>query len=101
MLKNYFLIMWRGLVKNRAYSFINILGLAIGMGVMLLISLWMLDELSYNKDFPTYNRVVRVSWRTGSGIWRVSLRSLPFLSAVSVCSGWPVSWRSSGSRRSG
>ena len=32
MLKNYFLIMWRGLVKNRAYSFINILGLAIHGG---------------------------------------------------------------------
>ena len=60
MLKNYFLIAWRSLVRNRVYSTINVLGLAIGMGVVLLISLWVLDELSFNKGFPTYNRVVRV-----------------------------------------
>src|SRR5580692_5684197 len=60
MIRNYFLIAWRSLKKNRVYSAINISGLAIGMGVVLLISLWMLDELNYNKGFATYDRVVRV-----------------------------------------
>ena len=60
MLKNYFKIAWRSLVHNRVFSIINILGLAIGMGVVLLISLWIWDELSYNKDFAHYDRIVRV-----------------------------------------
>ena len=32
MIKSYFLIAWRGLVKNRVYSFINMMGLATGIG---------------------------------------------------------------------
>src|ERR1700735_3038147 len=60
MIRNYFRIALRGLVKNRVYSFINILGLAIGMAVVMLIGLWMRDELSYNKEFPNYDRIVRV-----------------------------------------
>jgi len=60
MLKSYLLIAWRGLVKNRVYSAINLFGLAIGMAVVLLIGLWVQDELGANKTFPTYSRVVRV-----------------------------------------
>ncbi len=60
MIKSYFLIAWRGLVKNRVYSAINVTGLAIGMAVVLLIGLWVFDELSYNKGFEHYDRIVRV-----------------------------------------
>ena len=60
MIRNYFRIALRSLVKNRVYTFIYILGLAIGMAVVMLISLWMWDELSYNTAFPTYDRIVRV-----------------------------------------
>ncbi|HTR30908.1 MAG TPA: ABC transporter permease, partial [Puia sp.] len=60
MIKSYLLIAWRSLVKNRVYSAINLFGLAIGMAVVLLIGLWVQDELSYNKTFSTYSRVVRV-----------------------------------------
>ncbi|MDP4246099.1 MAG: ABC transporter permease [Bacteroidota bacterium] len=60
MLKNYFKIAWRNLAKNRAYSSINIFGLAIGMTVALLIGLWIADELSFNKSFANYDRVLRV-----------------------------------------
>jgi putative ABC transport system permease protein len=60
MIRNYFRIALRSLAKNRVYSFINILGLAMGMAVVMLISLWMRDELSYNKEFPNYDRIVRV-----------------------------------------
>jgi ABC-type antimicrobial peptide transport system permease subunit len=60
MIKNYFQIAWRSLVKNRVYSFINILGLAIGMAVVMLIGLWIRDELNYNKDFANYDRIVQV-----------------------------------------
>jgi putative ABC transport system permease protein len=60
MIKNYFRIALRGLVKNRIYSFINIMGLAIGMAVVMLIGLWIRDELNYNKDFANYERIVQV-----------------------------------------
>ena len=60
MLKNYFKIAWRNLVKNKAHSFINITGLSVGMAVALLIGLWIDSELSFNKDFDNYNRVAQV-----------------------------------------
>ena len=50
----------RNLVRNKAYSAVNILGLSAGMGVALLIGLWIWDEVSYNKNFDNYNRIVRV-----------------------------------------
>jgi len=59
MLTNYFKVAWRNLVKNRVYSSINILGLAVGLTVALLISLWITDELDYNKNFSNYNHIVR------------------------------------------
>jgi len=60
MFKNYFKIGYRNLVKNKGYSFINIGGLAIGMTVAMLISLWVYDELSYNKFHSNYDRIGHV-----------------------------------------
>ena len=60
MLKNYFKIAHRNLIKNKGYAFINIGGLAIGMTVAILISLWIYDELSYNKYHKNYERIVKV-----------------------------------------
>ncbi|NCD71347.1 ABC transporter permease [Mucilaginibacter agri] len=60
MLKNYFKIAWRNLIKNKAHSVINILGLSVGMAVTILIGLWIWDELSFNKSFANYNRIVQV-----------------------------------------
>ncbi len=44
MLQNYFKIAWRNLIRNKAFSTINILGLALGMTCSLLIILWVQDE---------------------------------------------------------
>ena len=60
MLRNYLKIAFRNLVKNKAYSFINIGGLAMGMAVAMLIGLWIWDELSYNKSFQNYDRIAQV-----------------------------------------
>ena len=46
MIKNYFLVAWRNLIRNKAFSAINILGLALGMTCSLLILLWVQDERS-------------------------------------------------------
>jgi putative ABC transport system permease protein len=60
MIRNYLKIAWRNLVKNKAHSFINITGLSVGMAVVMLIGLWIYDELSFNKNFKNYNRIAQV-----------------------------------------
>ena len=60
MLKNYLKIISRNLWKNKGYSVINMGGLAIGMGVAMLIGLWICDELSFNRYFKNYDRIGQV-----------------------------------------
>jgi putative ABC transport system permease protein len=61
MLKNYFKIAFRNLWKNKGYSAINIFGLAIGIATCLLISLYVLDELSYDKYNKNADRIYRIN----------------------------------------
>jgi putative ABC transport system permease protein len=60
MLQNYFKIAWRNLLKSKLYSAINILGLATGMAVAILIGLWIWDELSFDSYFKNHNRLAQV-----------------------------------------
>src|SRR5690606_14745825 len=60
MFKNYFKIAWRNLWKNKAYSFINIFGLAMGMAVTVIIGLWVHDEVSHNSHFSNRNTIAQV-----------------------------------------
>jgi putative ABC transport system permease protein len=64
MIKNYLKIAWRNLVKNRASSFINIGGLSVGMAVALLVGMWIWDELSFDKNFGQYDRIVKLMQHT-------------------------------------
>src|SRR6266513_4538362 len=57
MLKSYLKTTWRSLLKNKTYSALNILGLAIGMAVALLIGLWVYYQYSYDKFLPDYKQV--------------------------------------------
>jgi putative ABC transport system permease protein len=60
MLQNYFKIAWRNIVKNRGFSLLNILGLATGMAVALLIGLWVFNQLAYDKFLPNNQQLYRV-----------------------------------------
>src|SRR5882762_2524651 len=60
MIKNNFKIAWRNLVKNKVYSFINIGGLAVGMGVAMLIGLWVYDEINFNQYHKNYESIAQV-----------------------------------------
>jgi putative ABC transport system permease protein len=60
MLKSYLKVAWRNLLKSKMYSGLNIVGLATGMAVALLIGLWVWDELSFNKYHQTHDRVAQV-----------------------------------------
>jgi putative ABC transport system permease protein len=69
MIKNYFKIAWRNLIKNKGYSAINIGGLAVGMAVAILIGLWIYDELSFDRYHKNYDHIARVMQRqTTNGI---------------------------------
>ena len=67
MIKNYFKIAWRNIIKNKVYSAINIVGLAVGMAVALLIGFWIYDELSFNKSFKNYDSVVQFIQNSTNG----------------------------------
>jgi putative ABC transport system permease protein len=54
MLKNYFKTAWRNLWKNKAFSSINIIGLAIGMAAFMMIMLFVSYERSFD-NFHTKN----------------------------------------------
>jgi hypothetical protein len=60
MIKNYLKIAWRNLLKNKVYSIINILGLAAGMAVAMLIALWILDEVTYDKYHANHEQLAQV-----------------------------------------
>ncbi len=60
MIKNYFKVAWRSLVRSKGYSSINIGGLAVGMSVAILIGLWIYEEFSFNKYFRNYDRIAQV-----------------------------------------
>ncbi len=60
MFSNYLKIAWRSLKRNWSYSLINIGGLAAGIAVVLLIGLWIFDEISYNKNHKNYERIAQV-----------------------------------------
>ncbi|MEO5582628.1 MAG: ABC transporter permease, partial [Saprospiraceae bacterium] len=61
MFKNYFKIAFRNLMKNRTYSFINIIGLAIGTLCCLYIILYVTDQYSYDKHHLHAENIYRVT----------------------------------------
>ncbi|HWD86612.1 MAG TPA: FtsX-like permease family protein [Mucilaginibacter sp.] len=60
MIKNYLKIAWRNLIRNKASSLINIGGLAVGMAVVMLISFWIWDEVTFDRNHKNYNRIAQV-----------------------------------------
>jgi putative ABC transport system permease protein len=61
MLKNYFKIAWRNLLRNKLYSLINIIGLAIGVSCCVLIFLYVQYELSYDTYNTKSDRIFRLT----------------------------------------
>lgn len=61
MFKNIILTTFRQLRKNPGYSVLNILGLAIGMTCFILISLWLQNELGYDRYFHNASHIFRVN----------------------------------------
>jgi putative ABC transport system permease protein len=61
MFKNYIKTAFRSLLKNKGFTAINILGLALGLGACLLIVFYVADELSYDRYNTKSERIFRVN----------------------------------------
>ncbi|HLX90293.1 MAG TPA: ABC transporter permease [Puia sp.] len=103
MFKNYLKIAFRSLIRNKAFSVINITGLAIGMAGAVIILLWIQNELSYdqfhvNKDriYEAWNRVSFdgkvMTWNaTPKVLARTVERDLPEVEQATRVN-WPNRW---------
>src|SRR6185436_18561712 len=60
MIKHYFKIVLRNLWRNKTYSFINILGLTLGLVCFLMIALYVFDELTYDSFHKNAGNTYRV-----------------------------------------
>ncbi|MDP9081483.1 MAG: ABC transporter permease [Bacteroidota bacterium] len=61
MIKNYIKTAFRGLMKNKGFTFINVFGLALGLATCLLIVFYVFDELSYDKFNTKADRIFRIN----------------------------------------
>jgi putative ABC transport system permease protein len=84
MLKNYLKISFRNLKRDTSYSLINILGLAVGIAACLLISLYVLDELSYDRFHKKSERIHRlyIDGRLGNNVFKTLLTPNPARQAL-------------------
>jgi len=73
MLKNYFKTAFRNLWRNKGYASINLLGLAIGLATFILISLFIKDELSYDRYNIKADRIFMMKENANwTGKWEIS-----------------------------
>ncbi|NEU69253.1 ABC transporter permease [Spirosoma agri] len=85
MIQNYVKIALRNLLRHKAYSLINIVGLALGMACSLLIGLWVYDELNYDRFLPYHAQIhyVRVNYSfRGNEIQTASATPGPLSEAI-------------------
>jgi putative ABC transport system permease protein len=68
MLKNYLTIAFRNIIRQKAYSIINIMGLAIALSICFIILVFVQDELSYDKFHDKADRIYRVIYGNDSYI---------------------------------
>ncbi|HXL58375.1 MAG TPA: ABC transporter permease, partial [Chitinophagaceae bacterium] len=78
MIKNYFKIAWRNLMKYKFISFINLFGLTVGLTCCLLITTYILNELSYDRYNENADRIYRVtrSFNNEDGVVSLTLSTV-------------------------
>lgn len=67
MFKNFFISAWRNIRKNKLISFINIIGLSLGIATFFIIMLYVQDELSYDKFNKNADSIVRIVFNANFG----------------------------------
>ncbi len=85
MLKNYITIAINNLLKNKLYSAINIVGLAIGLAACIIIALYVREQSSYDKQWKDSDRIYRVNYSAqwpGKELHRWSTAPVPAMPAL-------------------
>lgn len=84
MIKNYLTIAFRNLKKHSFYSLINIFGLSVGVAICIIITLFVVNELSYDRHFKDADRIYRVHSDIifGGNHWDGVLASAPMAEAL-------------------
>lgn len=102
MLQNYLKVAFRNLWKNKGFSALNILGLSIGIATCLLITLYVIDEMSYDRYNEKADRIYRVNvdLKFGGAEQKFAVSSAPL--AITMVKDYPqvenaVRFRSYGS----
>lgn len=60
LIRNYLKVTWRSLLKNRLFTFLNVLGLSSGLGIALLLLVYVKDEKSFDRYHANADRIYRV-----------------------------------------
>lgn len=84
MLKNYFKLAWRNLVKDRRFAFLNLIGLSTGLACALMIYIWVQDERGIDKFFKKDATLFQVLENRvqASGIWTAKSSPAPMPQAL-------------------
>jgi ABC-type antimicrobial peptide transport system permease subunit len=77
MFKTYFKLAYRNITKDKAYSIINVSGLAIGLASSILILLWVQNELSYDKFQENAGQIYRITGDFGDYKAAVNAEAMP------------------------
>ena len=90
MIKNYFKVAVRNLLRYKGYAFINILGLAVGIAASVLIFLYITNEMSYDKFHEEADRTYRLKadW-SNQGDSRIHQLGTPFILAQTIREKYP------------
>ena len=89
MIRNFIKVAVRNLVKNKFYTSINIIGLAVGLATCLLILLYVLDELSFDKYNKKAERIFRVNNEVKFGDNYFDLAVSPALLGITMVKDFP------------
>jgi putative ABC transport system permease protein len=89
MFQNYFKTALRNLWKNKGFSAINIIGLAVGLATCLLIVLYVIDELSYDRYNKQADRIYRLDAQIKFGGNHLFLAVAPPLAGPSMIQDYP------------
>jgi putative ABC transport system permease protein len=84
MIRNYLKVALRNIVRHKGYALLNIAGLALGLAGAILISLWVLDELNFNRFHENADSLYRVEFdQNYSGrLFHVGVTPLPLAPAL-------------------
>jgi putative ABC transport system permease protein len=67
MIMNTTKMLFRSLIKNKKYSFINVAGLALGLACFITIAIYVLHEISFDRIFTNYSSIYRVTMSSTVG----------------------------------